>query len=66
MVGRYVRIKTVIVFCLSKRLPKVTARPFSLRTLSSERVRIVSCEGISRGQVGGIGVGMREKEKVWH
>ena len=66
MVGKGARMNTAMVFRLSNRLPKVTARPFSLRTLSSETARIVSCEGIFRGLARGIGVGMGGERKVWH
>jgi len=56
-------MKIAIVFCLSNRLPKVTARPFSLRTSSFETARTASREGISRGPKRGIGVEMGERER---
>ena len=56
-------MKTASVFSFVNRLPKVTARPFSLRTSSSETARIFSCEGISRGPgalIGGLDGGRKE------
>jgi len=44
-------------------LLKVTARPFSSRTSSFERARIISPEGISRGLARGIGGTARREEE---
>ena len=57
-------MKIAIVFCFSNRLPNVTARPSSLRTLSFEIARIASWEGISRGLAIDIGVKMGGREEV--
>ena len=51
-------MKIASVFCFSNRLPKVTARPSSLRTSNFETARIISREGVSCVLAGGIGVDM--------